>query len=131
MKRFQLLVLVLAVLSAGGAHAAGKVQVYFIHTPDAEDPIGNSLAFQVKDIFRGSNTFELVSATPDTVAYMVAFMTISATEYATAYSYVVLYGRPGFFLYVDSALGKCGEKRLDAGARNIVSDIAATIEKQE
>ncbi|MFH2051117.1 MAG: hypothetical protein ABIK96_01495 [bacterium] len=107
------------------AQSASATKIYLDGEARDDDRVGKNLIFEIKDILRGSNTFELVADAPDSGQCVIASMIcVKDGDYATAYSLVLGLGNKLIIGFWTHKVGLCGEDRIASVARSAVSGIA-------
>lgn len=128
MKVQNLLVVAFLVLATSTtALSAEKYPILLGATSSDGDSVGKNLVYELKDMLRGSNTFEYMTSVPDSSVFSVSLITMETSEYSTSYSFALMYGAPPFLIFIDHNHGVCGESRIEAGARSILVALADRI----
>lgn len=91
----------------------------------ADDMVGRSLVYEVKEEFRSSSAFNLVSREGGTIRLIISTMPRYKDDPSISTIYSVKWTLrmvgDGFPLYVDATLGYCGRDVVKSSARSIVA----------
>jgi hypothetical protein len=89
------------------------------------DMVGRSLVYEVKEEFRDSEAFNLVSSADESIPVITSTMPKNKNNpsIATIYSVKWVYSVKGVSLpyYLDGTLGYCGSDVVESSARSIVA----------
>lgn len=90
-----------------------------------DDMVGRSLVYEVKEEFRDSEAFNLVSSTDESIQVIISTMPKNKDNpsISTIYSVKWVYNVEDVSLpyYIDGTLGYCGSDVVESSARSIVA----------
>lgn|SRR6185312_15155403 len=119
--------LVLLVLWAASALAQNRPVPAVEIQAQADDPVGESLAYNLREQVAASNLMRPSNGTESRYVVHLVTMDSSSSGHSTEYSYAISYVSKNKDTYIGNTVGVCGATRVAACATSVLAALTTKV----